>query len=156
MNQPSIPITVVMEKRAVNSRWVTHEWRAAAAELVSSEEKTPETIGGSEFPRHPGFEISLFRDEAEGYYLNVATGAPKVFVMWRQEEGEDAPTPHSVTASYNEAARWMDAQEKVDAVPMPESMAQWLNEYVTANYKPEPKKKRVKVSFLAPRDKEKL
>ena len=151
-----MPITVVMEKRAVASRWVTHEWRAAAAELALPEGEMAETVGGSAFQRHPGFEITLFRDEAEGYYLNVATGTPKVFVMWRQEEGADTPTPHSVTASYNEAARWMDAQEKVDTVPMPESMAQWLNAYVTANYKPEPKKKRVKISFLAPRDKEKL
>ena len=156
MNQPSIPITVVMEKRAVASRWVTHEWRAAAAELATLPGKSAETLGGSEFRRHEGFEIRLFRDEAEGYYLNVATGTPKVFVMWRQEEGAEAPTPHSVTASYNEAARWMDAQEKVDAVPMPPSMGQWLSDYVAANYKPEPKKKRVKQSFLAPRDKDQI
>ena len=156
MNPPSMLITVVMEKRAVTSRWVTHEWRAAAAELVPTQEKTAETLGGSAFQRHDGFAISLFRDEAEGYYLNVATGEPKVFVMWRQEDGEEAPTPHSVTASYNEAARWMDAQEKVDAVPMPPPMSAWLADYVTANYKPEPKKKRVKASFLAPRDKSRL
>ena len=33
-------------------------------------------------------------------------------------------------------------------------MGQWLSDYVAANYKPEPKKKRVKQSFLAPRDKD--
>ena len=70
-----MPITVVMEKRAVASRWVTHEWRAAAAELATLQGKSAETLGGSEFQRHEGFEITLFRDEAEGYYLNVTTGA---------------------------------------------------------------------------------
>ncbi len=153
MNRPAISIAVIMERRQVESRWVTHEWRAAGVELADAEGELLETVGGSLFQRHAGFEIMLFRDEAEGYYLNTATGEPKVFVMWRQEDGEAAPVPHSVTASYNEAARWMDAQEHVDAVPMPASMALWLADYVAAHYRPEPKKKRVKVSFLAPRDK---
>jgi hypothetical protein len=156
MTQPAIPIAVIMERREIESRWVTHAWRAIGVELDGVEGDILETVGGSHFQHHAGFEIRLFRDEAEGYFLNVETGEPKVFVMWRQEEGEAEPTPHSVTASYNEAARWMDAQEKVDAVPMPGSMARWLAEYVADNYKPEPKKKRVKASFLAPRDKAQL
>ncbi len=164
MPRPAIAVAVIMERRHVESRWVTHEWRVAGVELADAEGELLETVGGSRFQRHAGFEIVLFRDEAEGYYLNTATGEPKVFVMWRQEDGEAdggadgeaAPLPHSVTASYNEAARWMDAQERVDAVPMPASMALWLAEYVALHYKPEPKKKRIKVSFLAPRDKASL
>lgn len=156
MTQPAIAIAVIMERYDIASRWVTHAWRTAGVELADASGEMLETLGGSQFQRHAGFEVVLFRDEAEGYYLNVATGVPKVFVMWRQEEGEAAPLPHSVTASYNEAARWMDAQERVDAVTMPASMAAWLGDYVAANYRPEPKKKRVKVSFLAPRDKAQL
>ena len=145
-----------MERYEITSRWVTHGWRTAGIELADTPGDFRETLGGSQFQWHAGFSITLYRDESEGYYLNVATGDPKVFVMWRQEEGDLVPTPHSVTASYNEAARWMDAQERVDAVAMPGSMAEWLGEYVAAHYKPEPKKKRVKNSFLAPRDKAKL
>ena len=156
MSQPAIPIAVIMERYEIASRWATHAWRAGGVELVDAEGEWLETLGGSRFQRHAGFEVVLFRDEAEGYYLNVATGEPKVFVMWRQEEGEDTPVPHSVTASYNEAARWMDAQEHVDAVSMPASMAVWLGDYVAVNYKPEPKKKRNTASFLAPRDKAQL
>lgn len=156
MTQPAIAIAVIMERYEIASRWVTHAWRTAGVELADAAGDMLETLGGSQFQRHDGFEVVLFRDEAEGYYLNVVTGVPKVFVMWRQEEGDAAPLPHSVTASYNEAARWMDAQERVDAVAMPPSMAQWLADYVAANYRPEPKKKRVKVSFLAPRDKANL
>lgn len=156
VSQPSIPIAVIMERYEIESRWVTHAWRAAGVELDSVEGDMLETVGASRFQRHAGFSVVLYRDEAEGYYLNVATGAPNVFVMWRQEEGEMEPVPHSVTVSYNEAARWMDAQERVDAVPMPGSMAGWLADYVAVNYKPEPKKKRVKNSFLAPRDKANL
>lgn len=156
VTQPAIAIAVIMERYAIESRWVTHAWRTAGVELQNIEGDFVETLGGSQFQRHDGFAVTLFRDEAEGYYLNVATGEPKVFVMWRQEEGDDAPLPHSVTASYNEAARWMDAQERVDAVAMPATMAAWLGDYVSVHYKPEPKKKRVKASFLAPRDKAQL
>jgi regulator of protease activity HflC (stomatin/prohibitin superfamily) len=35
---------------------------------------------------HPGHEIVLHRDEAEGYYLNITSPDPKVFVMWRMAE----------------------------------------------------------------------
>lgn len=165
MNQPSIAIAVIMERYAIESRWVTHAWRVAGVELEDTAGEMLETVGGSWFQRHGGFALVLYRDEAEGYYLNVATGTPNVFVMWRQADGEldgqtadgeAAPLPHSLTVSYNEAARWMDAQERVDAVPMPGSMAQWLADYVATHYKPEPKKKRIKNSFLAPRDKAKL
>ena len=145
MNEPTIPVVVWMEKRPVTSRWVSHEWAAAAVTLVDD----PAPAGGWE--KHEGHAVSLFRDEAEGYYLNTSTGEPKVFVMWRaDEEGGEGATPKFVTLSYNEAARLMDAQEKVDAVPMPASMRSWLEAYVLENYKPEPKKKRARVSFIAP------
>ena len=44
----------------------------------------------------------------------------------------------------HEAARLMDAQERVDTVPLPAEMRIWLESYVAEHYKPEPKKKRVK------------
>lgn len=162
MTQPAIPVTVVMERREVASRWVSHEWRAHAVLLGEDVSALPPpqppqvTAVGSQYQHHPGFVVTLYRDEAEGYFLNIGTPDPKVFVMWRQEEGEEAPTPREVTVSYNEAARWMDAQEKVDTVPMPPSMRPWLSDYVALHYKPEPKKKRIKASFVSARDKDRL
>lgn len=144
MTQPAIPIAVIMERREIESRWVTHAWRAIGVELDGVEGDILETVGGSHFQHHAGFEIRLFRDEAEGYFLNVETGEPKVFVMWRQEEGEAEPTPHSVTASYNEAARWMDAQEKVDGLDAPADILGALADWVAANYRPPEKKQRIR------------
>jgi hypothetical protein len=71
---------------------------------------------------HPGFVIDLFRDEAEGYFLNMTTGQPFVFVMTRMEDGRSVPK--IVTVSYNEAARMMDGGEQVDGVPMPREVAE--------------------------------
>jgi len=152
MNPPSMPVCVWMEKRILASRWVSHEWGAAAVTMPAAAPPQPG------WERHEGHAVSLHRDEAEGYYLNTSTGDPKVFVMWRPEEGEggEAAVPRTVTLSYNEAARLMDAQEKVDAVPMPPVMRAWLEAYVAQNYRPEPKKKRVRSSFVAPAERSKL
>ena len=94
---------------------------------------------------HPGFKLELFRDEAEGYYLNLSSNKPFVFVNWLEEEG--AGVPKAVTVSYNEAARLMDAGARVDGVPMPPQWIPWLAEYVERNYKPEPKKRSRPPSF---------
>lgn len=99
----------------------------------------------------PGFEVSLHRDEAEGYHLNLSTGRPVWFVMWRiDDEDPSRAWPESVTVSYNEAARLMDAQERVDNLPLPDEVVAWLQAYTDEHYRPEPKKRRRPASFIAP------
>src|SRR5690606_23050652 len=100
-------------------------------------------------------------DECEGYYLNLTTDEPSLFVQWRTREDDtgvvidDDTTPPralAVTASYNEAGRWMDGGARVDRVPMPEPMVSWVAEYVSLHYVAEPTKKKRKggkPSFLA-------
>ena len=143
-----------MEKRALaNNRWFSHQWQVQGIAMDGAPQAAQAAVTDSLV--FEGFDVSLHPDEAEGYFLNTSSGDPKAFVMWRIEEAEaeGAAIPKVVTLSYNEAARLMDAQEKVDAVPLPPPMCAWLADYVAANYKPEPKKKRVKASFLAPREK---
>lgn len=84
-------------------------------------------------------QIRLFPDEAEGYYLNVTTDTPAIFVHWRSGVEAQALL---VTLSYNEAGRLLDGGETVDSVPMPAEMQAWLTEYVNLNYQPEQKKKK--------------
>ena len=75
--------------------------------------------GGCSGCLHPGFTLELFRDEAEGYYLNLSSGAPVWFVVWRIDDEDPARAwPETVSLSYNEAGRWLDAQERVDNVPL--------------------------------------
>jgi hypothetical protein len=149
---PSFAIAVVMAKIAIESRWQSHKWQpdrimpdtadgAGPTLLVETAERT-EVL-------HPGFSLHVYPDEAEGYYLNVSSPDPRVFVMWRvmDESLEDSPLqvlPHSVTLSYNEAARWMDAQEKVDGVDMPQEILAALSQWVEGNYKPPEKKQRIR------------
>jgi hypothetical protein len=56
----------------------------------------------------------------------------------------------SVSVSYTEAGRWLDAQERVDNVPLPADLVAWLQAYTDEHYRPEPKKRRRPQSFLTP------
>ncbi|MBC7622638.1 MAG: DUF3305 domain-containing protein [Aeromicrobium sp.] len=153
---PSFAVSVVMERIAIESRWQSHKWQPAAILPDDGMRVLPEvmsTSSGATEVLFPGFALQVFRDEAEGYYLNVSSPDPQVFVMWRIAENsvEDAPAdapdravPHSVTLSYNEAARWMDAQEKVDPVAMPPQILDALSEWVKLNYSPPDKKQRIR------------
>ena len=149
-----------MQRRASTNRWQSEFWEPWSA-LESSEPVGPARLlvdgpGLSQW-LHPGFELTLHRDEAEGYYMNVSSVAPKIFVLWRmREEGEATGGPDAVpvqiTASYDEAGRWMDGGHSVDNVPMPPEIFAWVGEYVEKNYKPEPKKRIKPRSFRHPKD----
>ena len=73
------------------------------------------------------------------------------FVVWRVGE-TDPPiaTPEIVSVSYNEAGRWLDAQERVDNLPLPAETAAWLQAYTDEHYRPEPKQRRRPASFKPP------
>jgi hypothetical protein len=132
-------------KRALQSRWADYVWEPLAvalsegalagdsAEPTSNEDGTIFTWRGRTMDLHPS--------EGEGYWLNLTSEAPCVFVMWRMEEGESVPRPVVVTASYNEAGRMLDASDRVDRVSMPEAMQAALAEYTMKFYKPEVRKK---------------
>jgi hypothetical protein len=70
-----------------------------------------------------------------------------VFVSIRHDEAADDRYPFQATLSYNEAARWMDGGEKVERTPAWPDLARWMGEWVEANYRPEPKKRRRPNSF---------
>jgi hypothetical protein len=139
-------LSVVMEKIATGNRWQSEKWQLAGV-LPPMEGDTPLVLirrEGLTQVRHPGFAVELYPDEAEGYFLNVVAPDPRVFVAWRLDEAGLEARPHLVTLSYNEAARWMDAQETVESVAIPPDMLAILREWVQAHYKPPEKKQRVR------------
>ncbi len=132
-----------MEKSPVASRWVSEKWEARGVVPDSSAPGTPARIiveqGGLTQILFPGHEIRLHRDEAEGYYLNITSPQPKVFVLWRM--GDDAiAQPEMLSVSYHEGARWMDTDERVDGVALPPEFVPWMAEFAAEHYRPEPRK----------------
>jgi hypothetical protein len=97
--------------------------------------------------------VQLHRDEAEGYYLNLSSGNPVWFVVWRVADDDPSRAwPESVTLSYNEAGRRLDAQERVDNRPLTPEVRDWLQAFTDEHYRPEPKRRRRPASFKAPEE----
>jgi hypothetical protein len=146
--RPTCRIAVVLEREALDNPWTTHAWSVAGVRPDVGGETHVLLDSPQRMQRmHPGFELVLFQDEAEGYYLNASSGEPSVFVALRADEASGDVYPFQATLSYNEAARWMDSAERVERSPAWPELALWLGEWVEANYKPEPKKRRKPRSF---------
>ena len=141
-DRPSRKLSIILERQAVESRWESHRWLLAgvapdeggSARTVAEDERLLRRL-------HPGVEVTLFPDEAEGYYLNVSSEAPSV------DGATGEPFPFQATLSYNEAARWMDASEKVERAPAWPELAAWMRVWVEANYRPPEKQRRKPRSF---------
>jgi hypothetical protein len=154
--RPSIEVAVVMRRERIDNRW--QPWRWALADVVPNEGTfgtEPRLLFKSEAEErwlHPGFTVELFRDDAEGYYLNVTTPAPCWFVLWRMDEqatvtDEPIARPAMVSLSYHDAGRWLDAQETVEQVPAPPHVIEWMRAFADEHYLVETKKRKRPESF---------
>ena len=164
---------VLMRKQNIDNPWVSYRWvpQEVLPDFGQFNSQQSKSIAGQFLGRDAegeswlftGYELDLFPDESEGYYLNVSATKPSWFVMWRLEEDVERyideqslplakseasfAVPHRICVSYNEAARLLDGGESVDTVPMIDEHAAWLQEYVNDNYRPEPKKRHRPASF---------
>lgn len=147
---------MIMRRERIASRW--QPWRWALEDVVpqqsafGSQPRRLIKTDDEERWLHPGYAVELFRDDAEGYYLNASTPAPCWFVLWRMEEDaacsdEPIPRPIMVSLSYHDAGRWLDAQETVEQVPAPPDVVEWMRAFAEEHYVVEPKKRRRPESF---------
>ncbi|MDN3919895.1 DUF3305 domain-containing protein [Roseateles violae] len=159
--RPGLAVAVLFEREHQPNRW--EDWRHRIAEVLIDAGQFGSAPADAEAPRvlrddgrqaqflHRGLAVTLYADEGEGYYLNLSSGAPVWFVMWRTDESEPSRAwPEAVSLSYNEAGRWLDAQERVDNVPLPAEVRDWLQAYTDANYRPEVKQRKRPASFQRP------
>ena len=164
---------VLMRKQNIDNPWVSYRWvpQEVLPDFGQFNANQSNTISGQFLGRDADgeswlftrYELDLFPDEAEGYYLNVSATKPSWFVMWRLEEDVEryideqsialaksettTAVPHRLSVSYNEAGRLLDGGESVDNIPMTVEHASWLQEYVNEHYHPEPKKRHRPESF---------
>ena len=122
----------------------------------------PSTQRGHRFVTEP-IALTLDRDEAEGYYLNLTSPQPSLFALIRLPDvaaataahvSADLPQAVAVTASYSEGARWMDGGMVVIRTPLPEAFLAWIAEFAQHHFQVEGKKKggKFRPSFLSRRD----
>ena len=147
--RPTERVSIFLRREAVESRWEDHRWSVlGAVPDVGGEARDVRDDGVQRDRLYPGFEVTLYPDEAEGYYLNASSGEPSVFVSLRLDEASAEPRPFQATLSYNEAARWMDGGERVERVAAWPELAAWMGSWVEANYRPEPKRRQRPRSFV--------
>ncbi len=147
------PVVVLMRRIALSNRWASERWQPEAVIPAGAPgpdatltEGPPQRVAhgeeGSTWLFH-GLAAELHRSEGEGYFLNLESASPSMFVMWRTvDEGGDPPVrPVVVSASYNEAARMLDAGEQVEPVPIAPELRNWVEPFMRTHYTPEPRKK---------------
>ena len=156
LRRPCMDVAVVMRRERIDNVW--QPWRWTLADVV------PNEAGFGTQPRlllkddreerwlHPAFRVELHRGDAEGYYLNMTTPHPCFWVVWRMEEqtsldNEPIAVPQTVTLSYHDAGRWLDAQEIVEQVPAPPGVVQWMQDFVNEHFVLEAKRRQRPESF---------
>lgn len=153
METEALAVAVIMHRTPLANRWQPFQWKPADISadplLAGSTQRCLRDDESDTQWLFGGFDVKLFRDEAEGYFLNVSAPQPCWFIMWRMEDidGREIAIPKHVTLSYNEAARLMDGGEQVDTLPAAPAIVERLSAFVQEYYRPEPKKKRRKPSF---------
>jgi Protein of unknown function (DUF3305) len=162
--RPSLQVAVVMRRERVPGdmsrwqpwRWVLHDVTGhdlmPHSEHFGTEPRCLRQTEDEQIWLHPGFTVELFKDDADGYYLNATSPAPCWFVLWRMEEeptlsDEVMAVPAMVSLSYHDAGRWLDAQENVDQVPAPADVVAWMSEFMEAHRVVEAKRRKRPDSF---------
>ena len=146
-------LAVVMQRRLIRNRWQTEVWEPVEVRPDDGAADGPELLSdesGTQRWLYPALSLVLNRNECEGYWQNLVSPGPRIFVLWRMH-GERA-VPERVTASYDEASAWMDASESVEGVTMPESLVPWVGDYTREHFHPQPKKRVRPQSFKHPKD----
>ncbi|MGS5086021.1 DUF3305 domain-containing protein [Hydrogenophaga sp. A37] len=174
--RPVLSVDVVMRREPVTgpmARW--QSWRWVLADVLPTGEPFEEAVGapqpvaaaaqevqpllpgavsvdGAGYWLYPGLRVTLYRDDVEGLFLNLSSPSPCFWVFWRADEAhllgdEPMAVPQIVTLSYHDAGRWLDAQEKVDQVPAPEAVVDWLRAFVDQHHRAEPKRRQRPASF---------
>jgi uncharacterized protein DUF3305 len=146
------PLTVWYARLPVpGNPWITHRWEVVGLTLE------PPIEPPATWVRRDCSPLQLHGDEAEGYLLNVEAAEPSLFLLVRSSEesgdGEaDAPPQvAAVSASFHEAARWIDGGATVERLPLPTGWAEAIEAYGRAHLKP-PEEKQPKRRYAASGD----
>jgi len=88
-----------------------------------------------------GFTLEFFRDGGESYWHTLVGKQQELFVVCQDDENGEF-TPILVTADYDEAMAYHEADDTILSAPMPEKVYLVLERFVLENYAPTQKKRR--------------
>lgn len=144
----AVQIGAVVRRSPGVTRWARHIWKPVAVIPGAPEAFWKELVReGEVVDFHAGtVTMELFRADVEGYLVSLNMSSPSVWVILDRDQTSQSPSGwvvSTVTASAHEALDALDSGESiVEPVPIPESLAAWIKEFVDMHYIEEPFKKR--------------
>jgi hypothetical protein len=130
------------------TRWVKEIWKPVAVIPGAPDAFWKELVREDEVvDYHAGtVTMELFRADVEGYLVSLNMAVPSIWIIMDRDVTSQSPSGwvvSTITASAHEALDALDSGESiVEAVPIPESMAAWIKEFIDMHYIEEPFKKR--------------
>ena len=88
-----------------------------------------------------GLRLEFFRDGGESYWHTLVGDQQELFVVCQDDE-DGVFTPILLTADYDEAMAYQEADDTILSAPMPAKIYQVLERFVLENYAPAARKKR--------------
>ena len=149
----TMSVGVIAERRQIDHPWADHSWRPVALlpgfALADNEAELPRELErGESWQRFlvGCLPVVLHRKETEAYVQNLTSARPAIYVIL-QQDGE-AILPVLATASPFDAQDYLDSGEDIiEALPIPEEMLAWLEDFVSEHHVEETFKKRKRQPF---------
>jgi Protein of unknown function (DUF3305) len=145
-----IPLGVVLERRELDNRWQPFAWKAVA--VIPG---APPVAAWRELARghrvvrwHAAtLPLELHRAETEAYRVNLSGRSPSAYVVLRKTAPSETTAgndvvPFLVTASPYEAEGYLEGDDAVEAVPMPDALIAWVQAFVERHHVDQPFVKR--------------
>lgn len=143
-----LPVGAVVRCSPGVTRWAKHIWKPVAVIPGATDAFWKELVReGEVVDYHAGtVTLELFRADVEAYLVSLNMAVPSLWVVLDRDESGRSPSDYflsAITASAYEAQDALDSGESiVEAVPMPDSLAAWIKEFIDMHYIEEPFTKR--------------
>ncbi|WP_192875777.1 DUF3305 domain-containing protein [Marinobacter maroccanus] len=130
------------------TRWVKEIWKPVAVIPGAPDAFWKELVREEDVVDYHASTVTmeLFRADVEGYLVSLNMAVPSIWIIMDRDVTSQSPSGwvvSTITASAHEALDALDSGESiVEAVPIPESMAAWIKEFIDMHYIEEPFKKR--------------
>ena len=134
----SMPVGVIVRKTPGITRWAKWAWRITDVIPNAGPARWRELRReGEAVEYHAGTAtLELHRTDTEAYLVALSNNPPSVYAILRKSESPDREYDvHAVTASAYEAQDYGDAAEDmVEQVPMPQSLINWVWDFVDKHH----------------------
>ncbi len=143
-----LPVGAVVRRSPGVTPWAQDHWQPVAVIPGAPNAFWKELVrDGEVIDYHAGTAtMELYRADVEGYLVSLSMAVPSVWVILDRDDSQHSPSGwrvSSITASAHEALNALDSGESiVEAVPIPDALAAWIQEFIDMHYIEEPFKKR--------------